>query len=42
MRGRDDAENRFVVERETYLMDHNKEMDELNSHNNELEEKVSY
>ena len=40
--GRDEAENKFVVERETYIMDHNKEMDELSMHNNELEDKVCY
>ena len=40
LRTRDDLENHYVVEKESFLMDHNKEMDELSMNNNELQEKV--
>lgn len=40
LRSRDDLENHYVVEKESFLMDHNKEMDELSMNNTELQDKV--
>ena len=40
LRSKDDLENHYVVEKESFLMDHNKEMDELSMNNIELQEKV--
>ncbi|KAI6657270.1 hypothetical protein LOD99_17 [Oopsacas minuta] len=40
IRSRDEIENQFVVDRETFIMDHNKEMDELVMNNTELQDKL--